>query len=112
MITTSSAWDQSALKGSDRPSTRSPRDCCHTRHEPVSGDVHACHDARARTDLRGRDRRMHAGILMERERITPDQASEILRRASQHLNLQLREVVQRLIDTGEGPETGSAPSSP
>jgi GAF domain-containing protein len=47
------------------------------------------------------------GILMERERITPDQAFDVLRRASQHLNLKLREVAQRLVDTGERPATGT-----
>jgi hypothetical protein len=46
------------------------------------------------------------GILMERERITPDQAFDVLRRASQHLNVKLREVAQNLIDTGEDPDTG------
>jgi GAF domain-containing protein len=46
------------------------------------------------------------GILMERERITPDQAFGILRRASQHLNRKLRDVAQDLVDTGERPETG------
>ena len=43
------------------------------------------------------------GILMERERITADQAFDILRRASQHLDIKLRDVAQRLVDTGEGP---------
>lgn len=46
------------------------------------------------------------GILMERERITADQAFDILRRASQHLNLKLREVAKMLIETGEPPDTG------
>jgi transcriptional regulator with GAF, ATPase, and Fis domain len=50
------------------------------------------------------------GILMERERITADQAFDILRRASQYLNLKLREVAQTLVDTGERPETGPSPS--
>jgi ANTAR domain/GAF domain len=49
------------------------------------------------------------GILMERERITPDQAFDILRRASQHLNVKLRDIAQNLVDTGERPDTG-APS--
>jgi len=49
------------------------------------------------------------GILMERERITADQAFDILRRASQHLNRKLREVAQTLVDTGEEPETGASP---
>ena len=48
------------------------------------------------------------GILMERERITPDQAFDILRRASQHLNVKLRDVAQSLVDTGERPDTGRA----
>jgi GAF domain-containing protein len=46
------------------------------------------------------------GILMERERISADQAFDILRRASQHLNRKLREVAQTLVDTGENPDTG------
>jgi hypothetical protein len=46
------------------------------------------------------------GILMERERITADQAFDILRRASQHLNLKLRDIAQNLIETGERPDTG------
>ena len=43
------------------------------------------------------------GILMERERITSDQAFDILRRASQHLNVRLREVAPDLVDTGDRP---------
>ena len=46
------------------------------------------------------------GILIERERITPDQAFRMLVRASQHLNLKLRDVAQTLVETGE---TGEAP---
>ena len=49
------------------------------------------------------------GILMERERITADQAFDLLRRSSQHLNVKLRDVAQELVDTGavpgEHPET-------
>jgi len=48
------------------------------------------------------------GILIERERITADQAFDILRRASQHLNRKLREVAQDLIETGQRPDTGTA----
>ena len=50
------------------------------------------------------------GILMERERITADQAFDILRRASQHLNRKLREIAETLVDTGEGPDVGPRPS--
>jgi ANTAR domain/GAF domain len=46
------------------------------------------------------------GILMERERITGDQAFDVLRRASQHMNIKLREVAETLIETGESPDTG------
>jgi AmiR/NasT family two-component response regulator len=46
------------------------------------------------------------GILMERERITADQAFDVLRRASQHLNVKLRDIAQNLVDTGETPNTG------
>ena len=46
------------------------------------------------------------GILMERERITADHAFDILRRASQHLNVKLREVAEKLVETGEEPDTG------
>lgn len=44
------------------------------------------------------------GILMERERITADQAFEQLRRASQHLNVKLREVAATLVERGEAPD--------
>jgi GAF domain-containing protein len=46
------------------------------------------------------------GILMERERISADQAFDMLRRASQHLNQKLSVVAQTLVDTGESPDTG------
>jgi GAF domain-containing protein len=49
------------------------------------------------------------GILIERERITAEQAFDILRRASQHLNEKLRDIAQHLVDTGEDPDTGSRP---
>ena len=45
------------------------------------------------------------GILMERERITGDQAFALLRDSSQHLNVKLREVAQALVETGETPVT-------
>jgi GAF domain-containing protein len=50
------------------------------------------------------------GILMERERITAAQAFDILRRASQHLNIKLRQVAEDLIETGVQPDTGSTGS--
>jgi ANTAR domain/GAF domain len=44
------------------------------------------------------------GILIERERITADEAYEILKKTSQHLNLKLRNVAQYVVETGEVPE--------
>lgn len=44
------------------------------------------------------------GILIERERITADQAFAVLRQVSQHLNMKLREVAQYVVDTGEVPQ--------
>ncbi|MGB3954190.1 MAG: ANTAR domain-containing protein [Brooklawnia sp.] len=41
------------------------------------------------------------GILMERMKIPPDRAFDVLRSSSQHLNLKLREVARRLAETGE-----------
>jgi hypothetical protein len=41
------------------------------------------------------------GILMERLRVTPEDAFDLLRRASQQLNVKLREVAQQLAETGE-----------
>ena len=47
------------------------------------------------------------GILMERERVTASKAFDILRRASQHLNVKLRDVAQGIVDTGSDPDTGT-----
>lgn len=49
------------------------------------------------------------GILMERERITSDQAFDVLRRASQHMNVKLREIAETLVETGESPTIGEPP---
>lgn len=43
------------------------------------------------------------GILMERERISADQAFDVLRKASQHLNVKLRDVAQEVVHTGTNP---------
>lgn len=78
-------------------------------------DVHE-EEARRRNDMRWALATREVigtaqGILMERERITSDQAFEILQLASQHLNIKVRQVAQNLVDTGENPQTGpSAPS--
>lgn len=41
------------------------------------------------------------GILMERLRVTPEDAFDILRRSSQSLNVKLREVARKLTETGQ-----------
>lgn len=51
------------------------------------------------------------GILMEREKITADQAFDVLRRASQHLNVKLRAIAAALVETGESPDLGPEPNS-
>lgn len=52
------------------------------------------------------------GILIERERITAEQAFAVLREASQHLNLKLREVAVTLVETGQDPATNSEDPPP
>jgi GAF domain-containing protein len=49
------------------------------------------------------------GILMERERISADQAFQLLRRSSQHLNRKLRTVAQDIVDTGTTPPEPTKP---
>jgi len=41
------------------------------------------------------------GILMERLKITPEDAFDLLRRSSQNLNVKLRDVARGLAETGE-----------
>ena len=41
------------------------------------------------------------GILMERLEVTPEDAFDLLRRSSQHLNMKLRDVARALAETGE-----------
>ncbi len=79
----------------------------------------AATSARTHEDEKRRTANLHAalatrevigqaqGILMEREHITPERAFDVLRRASQHLNVKLRDVARNLIETGERPETGT-----
>lgn len=50
------------------------------------------------------------GILMERERITGEQAFHVLRRASQHTNIKLREVAAAIVETGETPDISDDPT--
>ena len=43
------------------------------------------------------------GILMERERITAEQSFDVLRRASQKMNIKLRTVAETVVQTGQNP---------
>ena len=45
------------------------------------------------------------GVLMHRHRITSERAFSELRAASQRLNIKLRDVAQRVVDTGEMPRS-------
>jgi ANTAR domain len=49
------------------------------------------------------------GILMERLKITPEDAFDLLRRSSQQLNMKLRDVARRLAQTGEVADDKSLP---
>jgi transcriptional regulator with GAF, ATPase, and Fis domain len=53
-------------------------------------------DALASRDVIGEAK----GIIMERQRCTPDAAFDILRIASQRQNVKLRDLAQRVVDTG------------
>ena len=52
---------------------------------------------------------MAQGILIERHKLTPDQAFELLVRVSQHRNTKLRDVADRLVQSGhlDSPEIGT-----
>jgi AmiR/NasT family two-component response regulator len=76
-------------------------------HEDEERRAAAFHSALASREVVGEA----LGILMERERITAVQAFDVLRRASQHLNIKLRDVAQNLIDSRESPVTANPKSS-
>ena len=59
------------------------------------------HEALSSRDVIGQAK----GILMERLRITPEDAFDTLRRASQRLNIKLRDIAERLAHSGslDGP---------
>lgn len=44
------------------------------------------------------------GVLVERHRITPTEAFEMLRQASQHRNVKIRELAAQLVETGLEPD--------
>jgi GAF domain-containing protein len=77
-----------------------------TTNESAERRADDLHGALASRELIGQAQ----GILIERNRITATQAFDVLRRASQHMNVKLREVAQTLIDTGENPDTGAKPT--
>jgi ANTAR domain/GAF domain len=60
------------------------------------------HEALSSRDVIGQAK----GILMERLRITPEEAFDTLRRSSQRLNLKLREIAEKLAETGEFNDPG------
>ncbi len=71
----------------------------------------ALHDEQMNQALESRDIIGQAkGILMAKEGVTADEAFDMLRRASQRLNLKLRKVAEDITRTGVTPR--SAPSSP
>ncbi|WP_181783517.1 GAF and ANTAR domain-containing protein [Pseudonocardia pini] len=47
---------------------------------------------------------MAMGVLMARGQLSEDAAFALLRRASQHLNVKLRDIADTIVETGEAPE--------
>ncbi len=69
----------------------------------------ALHDEQMEEALQSRDVIGQAkGILMAREGITADAAFDTLRRASQRLNVKLRDVADQVTHTGESPRSAPA----
>ncbi len=82
------------------------------------GSILAAHAAIAVTAARDRERAdqldralqsnreigMAMGVLMARGCMAQDQAFDLLRRASQHLNVKLRDVAAEVVETGQLPE--------
>ncbi|GLY78552.1 GAF and ANTAR domain-containing protein [Actinoallomurus iriomotensis] len=67
-------------------------------------------NARAEADLHiaissRQDIGMAVGILMERHKLSTDQAFALLSRASQERNVKLREIARRVVETGESPDS-------
>jgi transcriptional regulator with GAF, ATPase, and Fis domain len=82
------------------------------------GAILAAHAAVAMSTARDRERAEHLeravesnreigmamGVMMASGRQTPEQAFDVLRRASQRLNVKLRDVASTVVETGELPE--------
>ncbi len=87
-------------------------------HARAVGAILAAHAAVAITTARERDRvddletalrsnreiGMAMGIVMARGNCTSEQAFDLLRGASQHLNIKLRDIAIEVVDTGEIPD--------
>lgn len=80
-------------------------DAAETRAHDSNTSDRNLHDALASRGIIGQAQ----GILMERERITAERAFDVLRQASQDLNVKLRDIAQRLVDTGEDPRADATP---
>ncbi len=51
------------------------------------------------------------GILVERHKLTPEQAFQLLRTISQHSNRRVLDVAESLVTSGEVPSFGRTPAS-
>lgn len=67
------------------------------RGEQIERREASLHRALSARDVIGQAK----GILMERQGLTAPEAFDVLRRASQDLNLKLGEVAERLVETGQ-----------
>jgi GAF domain-containing protein len=80
----------------------------------AAGNLHAYQAARDKADNLQRALESRAvidqakGVLVERYKLTPDQAFQLLARASMHANRKVRDIADHLVHTGE--LLGAAPS--
>ena len=94
-------------------------------HDIAVGSVFAAHAAiawssserEAQLEARADSRNvigMAKGIIIAQQKVSDDEAFRILRRASQRMNIKLRELAERIVDrrpTEEPPSTEGAPNS-
>jgi AmiR/NasT family two-component response regulator len=75
------------------PASRWPT-CTPTRARELSDNLQAALETRAVID-------QAKGILVERYKLTPDQAFKLLAQASMATNRKLRDIAEQLVQTGE-----------
>jgi transcriptional regulator with GAF, ATPase, and Fis domain len=75
-----------------------------------SAREHERADQLDRARLTSREIGTAVGVIMARSQMTQEEAFEVLRRASQHLNRKLRDVAAEVVETGQLPERPARPA--